>query len=106
MHRRNRGDIWENLYDFILIESSSKITDINSLQLPWKDSNGVFINQFSIKHVLTHQDLYITFWVFDEVKIDIHFAKEKNLVHLPKKDLGKYPKPIVISNFIQKQLKF
>jgi A/G-specific adenine glycosylase len=63
LHRRSENDIWNGLYQFPLIESSS-----NELNLP--DAVFSILGSLSVemiksnkakKHVLSHQDIYATF---------------------------------------------
>ena len=89
--KRTKNDIWQNLYEFPLIETS-KIINL-------KRSNNAFseieyfnkeklIKEVEIKHKLSHQNLYIKFWVFNSDYEDKHFIEISNL--------GSYafPKPL------------
>ena len=89
--KRTQKDIWQNLYEFPLVESS-KISNL-------KNSNDAFsevgyfnkeklIKEVEFKHKLSHQNLYIKFWVFNSDYEDKHFIKISNL--------GSYafPKPL------------
>lgn len=101
--KRVKDDIWKNLYEFPLIEGKySKLDQIvkkkefvilnKKLKRPSK-----FLKLVTIKHLLTHQILNIKFWIFiTEGFIDnsISFREMVNL-----------PKPIAISEFINKHLK-
>jgi len=66
MNKRDEKDIWANMYDFPLLESSHMLTAEEVLQLPEFKShfgeNSLIINNYPIKkHVLTHQHLHAQF---------------------------------------------
>tara|TARA_X000001036_G_scaffold105223_1_gene98356 strand:+ start:410 stop:1447 length:1038 start_codon:yes stop_codon:yes gene_type:complete len=101
--KRRGDDIWKNLYEFPLIEGNhSKLEQLankkkfiiltKKLKTPLK-----FIKLVTAKHLLSHQILNIKFWLF--------FSEEsfKNLVSL--EEIINFPKPVVISDFINKHLK-
>lgn len=99
-NKRSSGDVWENLYDFKLIEK--KDLDLK-LEL---ESLGINAGLVSIKtklHILTHQKLYLNF----------HLLKLENNLN-PELGSGKFydvneienlPKPIAIANYL-KEIKF
>ncbi|QXV66351.1 A/G-specific adenine glycosylase [Mucilaginibacter achroorhodeus] len=70
MNKRGDGDIWANMYDLPLVETNALLEPMDVLQLPemtkfgktniLKDNSGV------IKHVLTHQQLFIRFLILDK----------------------------------------
>ena len=89
--KRTKNDIWQNLYEFPLVETS-KIINL-------KRSNNAFseieyfnkeklIKEVEIKHKLSHQILYIKFWLFYSDYEDQDFKEISNL--------GSYafPKPL------------
>lgn len=101
--KRTGDDIWKNLYEFPLIEGNhSKLEQITNekkfifltkkLKTPLK-----FIKLVTEKHLLSHQILNIKFWLF--------FSEEsfKNTVSV--EEIINFPKPVVISDFINKHLK-
>lgn len=98
MNKRGEGDIWANMYDMPLIETPELIEPMPLLQLPeakvfgqnvtLKDNSGV------IKHILTHQQLFIRFLVLKdfpkEMQPNWFYANIDNLKNLA------LPKPIFI----------
>ena len=103
LKKRTGNDIWKNLYDFPLIEGNhSKLEQIINkkkfILLTKKLKNPIkFIKLVTAKHSLSHQTLNIKFWLF--------FSGEsfKNSVSI--EATTNFPKPIVISDFINKHLK-
>jgi A/G-specific adenine glycosylase len=102
IRRRPPGDIWEGLYEFALIETSTNLDEkelINSNELTLLLSNTnpeiVGISK-QFKHQLTHQTIYCRF-----VEIKINAKPNKNgLESVLWKTLDKYPKPILIQRYI------
>jgi A/G-specific adenine glycosylase len=98
--QRTAKGIWQQLYEFPLLESSGIIeeTDIanDPLLLKYTNPEGIQIiklNEKPIKHKLSHQQLYITFWK----------VKTKNILGplILEKNIRNYPVPIVLGNFIE-----
>jgi len=103
LKKRTGNDIWKNLYDFPLIEGNhSKLEQItnkkkfiiltNKLKTPIK-----FIKLVTAKHQLSHQILNIKFWLF--------FSEESVKNSFSIMEITNFPKPVVISDFINKHLK-
>ena len=97
--KRTKKGIWQNLYQFPLIETKVPLShdnfNSNSIvkdyfkNLPFKH---YLYNETDIVHKLSHQHLHTKFWI---IEVD----------HLPEKgvkisDLTKYPTSILISNFM------
>ncbi|MBV8390205.1 MAG: A/G-specific adenine glycosylase [Mucilaginibacter sp.] len=66
MNKRDEKDIWANMYDFPLFESSHRLSAEQVLALPefksYFGENSQIIDIYPIKkHVLTHQHLYAQF---------------------------------------------
>jgi len=98
--QRDSRDIWNKLYQFPLIESDKNILKFsNSFIGNHLDDYLILnkksiekINRTNIKHELTHQTLYLSFWkvevntpITDGIKIS---------------DIHNYPFPVPIKNFI------
>lgn len=98
MNKRNEGDIWANMYDLPLIETPELVEPVELLQLPQMKNFGSDValkdNSAIIKHVLTHQQLYIRFLILkdfpEKLQGNWFYADVENL-----KDLA-LPKPIFI----------
>ena len=100
--KRTQKGIWQNLYEFPLIENETVENDIVILNLI---QNQIFIknkileiqlcNPKSIVHKLSHQHLSIKFW---KVKVE---GKLLNGINC--KSASEFPFPIVIFNFIEKE---
>lgn len=100
VHKREGKGIWENLYEFTLIETpemSNEIDFMNELkatkfynQLPADIS---LLNTEVIQHKLSHQNLHIQFYILN---FNQKIKEAKSL-----SEIQKLPFPIVIHNFMQ-----
>ena len=104
IHKRSAKDIWQNLYEFPLIETDKEegLDFISGRVLAGQFVNNevVSISEMSTGaqiHKLTHQRLYIKFW---EVKLE--GSVEKGIDY---KSMITFPFPVVIFNFIEKEMK-
>ncbi len=97
--KRNKKGIWQNLYQFPLVESEKSLNtdEFHLLQmentfLESADYDYSLYNEIDKVHKLSHQHLHTKFWI---VEID-----ELPKIAIPIKSLKKYPTPVLISNFI------
>ncbi len=99
LEQRTAKGIWQQLYQFPLVESSDGV-DLNGLKtLPgykalskkFKISNVSQYNSEIIVHKLSHKHLHTRFWIADanEVENGVEFSS-----------VGKYPVPVLIENFM------
>ncbi|MCF8423046.1 MAG: A/G-specific adenine glycosylase [Bacteroidia bacterium] len=102
IQKRTEKDIWQNLYEFFLIETQNE-TDaevmlknevLNSLV---KDFEVVCVTQ-SKKHILSHQHLYGTFY---ELTIKTPL-KLNSLIKIKREDLNKFGVPQLITKYLHK----
>ena len=102
VNKRMNKDIWYKLNEFPLIESKTEIKNINTLTDFKKliDNSSLTIIKekeiYRLKHILSHQILYISFYQIS-VKETITSG-----VHLS--NLNNYNFPVPITNFINKLL--
>lgn len=96
---RNKKGIWQGLYEFPLIETSSEIHPEELVQLEEfqsiVDQHNFKLSTFnkqSIVHKLSHQHLYTKFWVVN--------CEEKLNNAILWDDFENYPVPILIHNFV------
>ncbi|NAS12617.1 A/G-specific adenine glycosylase [Poritiphilus flavus] len=99
LHKREGKGIWQNLYEFPLIESPKEL-NINELkelmpkEAPFADLTEVIaFNADNIVHKLSHQHLYTRFWICrtsSEIADGITPA-----------ELEDYPVPVLIADFIK-----
>lgn len=97
--RTNKG-IWQNLYQFPLIESKK---NLNADEFHLLDLDGSFLktmpfdyalyNDKPIVHKLSHQHLYTKFWIVEVEQLP------KDAITVD--SLATYPAPVLISDFIE-----
>jgi A/G-specific adenine glycosylase len=90
MNKRGEGDIWANMYDLPLIETAELMEPDELLQLPQMNVFGENIalkdNSAVIKHVLTHQHLFIRFLILknrpEKLQENWFYTEVENLENL------------------------
>lgn len=97
--KRTQKGIWQNLYQFPLIETdkSLEITEFEHLDLQSYELNDVDVdyslyNEKDKVHKLSHQHLHTKFWIIDTEELP------KNAIPITK--LKHYPTSVLISDFI------
>ncbi|MEE2605455.1 MAG: A/G-specific adenine glycosylase [Bacteroidota bacterium] len=89
IHKRKEKDIWNNLYEFELLESNNKISVKEAKSyLDEKHHRVSFKKKYWLSHKLTHQFLSIDFWIFE---VDEVF---KYGIDIPSLNNYPFPKPI------------
>ena len=101
LEKREGKGIWQNLYQFPLIETKGDLNYDAFLELMRNNDllKGIDFkmtpyNRDSIIHKLSHQHLYTKFWIVKTKSI----LKQSVLIS----DIENYPVPIVIGNFIER----
>ena len=114
LQQRTEKGIWQQLYEFPLIESSNEI-GINQIQkLPeyirvseMYSFKGVKLyNKESIVHKLSHRHLITRFWIVETsslnsgIAIEAKNKSESLLKVISVSSIYKYPVPVLLENFI------
>ncbi|MEM7187058.1 MAG: A/G-specific adenine glycosylase, partial [Bacteroidota bacterium] len=97
--RRGKG-IWENLYQFPLVESTSEVDTGELMELPdfqklshrLKIDSVVPYRDGSVVHKLSHKHLYTRFWIAEVAELQDE--------GVPYARVHQYPVPILLGNFI------
>lgn len=106
-NQRNAGDIWQQMFDFPLVETAAKVQEDDSDFMRSVKSN--FGEQVKIskivekKHLLTHQIIYVQFFALENYMINFNQRTEIKSVLL--EDFEGLPHPKVISDFINYYVK-
>jgi A/G-specific adenine glycosylase len=102
IQRRSEKDIWHGLYEFPLLESDKQLqkdelqSSLNMIITNFSDVK--YLNSVEVKHLLTHQIIDCTFWMF-EAKSKPQFIS-KNCLTISLKSYTEFPFPILISKFL------
>ncbi|MES2516127.1 MAG: A/G-specific adenine glycosylase [Bacteroidota bacterium] len=100
IQKRTEKDIWQNLYEFYLIETAEpenaeillKNKTLNSLATGFKVKSVVAVK----KHILSHQHLYATFY-----ELTLKAApKSKILLKIKRSDLNDFGLPQLITKYL------
>ncbi|MDD2314738.1 MAG: A/G-specific adenine glycosylase [Proteiniphilum sp.] len=96
IQKRNESDIWKNLYEFPLVETTGAA---DFLQLSQTDEfkhlfpEGITLSVdhcHTVKHQLTHQAIHTTFYKV-EVDAGSNFNPPEWIIRIEEKDLADYP---------------
>src|SRR5690606_30475794 len=100
LEKRKGKGIWQNLYQFPLVETSQETTEkafgLLAKEHPLVkevDFELLLYNSEAIVHKLSHQHLYTRFWI---VKTDISLPNG-----IPTSQIRNYAVPVLIGNFIE-----
>lgn len=104
LKERSKGDIWQGLFDFELLEYSKPVdvskneidSKLNALEV---NASVIDIHQGpSFKHILTHQIIYANFFTID-IEIDkSHVIKNDNFY--TEQEVIDLPKPVLVSRYL------
>jgi A/G-specific adenine glycosylase len=104
LRKREENDIWKNLYDFPLIETSSPVSREKLMNtLEWKklvQSKTKTVPERSkvYQHILSHQLIFARFYILQLEKKPVNKFIPVNM-----KDLDRFPVPRLIEKFISSQ---
>jgi len=111
IQKRTEKDIWQNLYEFPLIETQSIISKNELLESEiWKQSIGEFDFEIknissSFKQTLTHRIIIATFFEIElkgkSADVEKLFNKKNNYIKVERKNLSKFAHPKIIDLYLQ-----
>ena len=101
INKRQNKDIWEGLYEFLLIETKNDCSEIEFLETQsfkalFKSKPTILYLSKIYKHVLSHQHLFARFYVIKCVR----FPKSNSL-KTPLNNIQKWAFPKLIDNFLR-----
>ena len=99
VQKREGKGIWENLYEFPLIETNELVSELDVMKqcaemkfYNQKPEEILILNPQIIQHKLSHQNLHIRFF---QLNFNVKLPDSK-----PLSEINKLPFPIVIHNFM------
>lgn len=107
MNKREKGDIWENLYELPLVETPQQV-DLRELSMAAEVIDAFGANADlrliagPVKHVLSHQNLFAQFVAVDHPEPFENKKINWNYVFI--KDLGTLAKPKLIYSFLKEYM--
>ena len=104
--KRNKKDIWKNLYELPLIESEENISEELLIKYLSKLFDSIKINHYrldeTINHKLSHQNITINFW---NTRITVRKEKKNiSLLNIKLKSIADYPFPKPILKYLNDYL--
>ena len=98
--QRTEKDIWQNMYQFPLIEKNS-VEELSVIQEEIEHTYNIKVTDVisNIKHILSHQHLYTTFWKTKTLPEKLR--SNKAYLIIPKETLISYPIPRVIDRYLE-----
>ena len=102
LNKRTNNDIWENMYDFPLIESNKEL-NVKENVIPEISKilhhDNYIVKRISniYKHLLTHQTIYAQ---FIDIVITVPLIGNK-FIKIPFFEISKFPIPKLIDNYIK-----
>ena len=105
--KRKENDIWQNLYDFPLIETDKRIENEElMLSEKWLDifkDQSMSIKDISqeYKHILSHQKIYARFW---QIELD-YFSEslKEKYISTSNENLHEYAVPKLVDNYLKQR---
>lgn len=99
LHKRGAGDVWQNLYEPVLLETSEPRADISALsgykKLFGRRASSIVAGP--VKHVLSHRIIYADLY---RVKLPSSLSVPPEFIRVPQDDVKKY----AVSRLVQKLL--
>jgi A/G-specific adenine glycosylase len=108
IHQRKEKDIWQNLYEFILLETKKEMKNEEMIHSDFiknifgKEKFTIEKISAPYKQQLTHQTIHVHF-------VHINIAKQvllKDYMLIKKKDINKYPFPKSITAYLSQSAIF
>lgn len=102
VNKRIKEDIWQHLYDFPRIETNAEASVgneefLNEVKQKFGDDVSI-LSLMEMKHLLTHQIIYVKFFALDNYIINFNINAEVNWVSWT--DFDKLPQPKILTKFI------
>lgn len=107
MRQRTDRDVWQQLYDFFLVETEGLISTLD--ELPESPSLLPILSECIVSspariytHILTHQRIQAQFWVL-EIPSKVKFLLPEKLTFLTHEEIENVPKPVLITSYWKEQ---
>jgi A/G-specific adenine glycosylase len=97
LKKRIKKDIWQNMYEFPMLETKNEHLNkefIDGLKI---NLNDITLIKRNPKHILSHQEIYVAFWLVNTYNHDKITA---DAIKVPFNEIENYPMPKPIFKFI------
>ncbi len=107
LRQRTDRDVWQQLYDFFLIETEGLISSVDelpeSLFIKSLLSQSVIIPPTrTYTHILTHQRIQAQFWIA-QIPPKTEFILAEKMAFFTHEEIEKLPKPVLITSYWKEQ---
>jgi A/G-specific adenine glycosylase len=107
MRQRTDRDVWQQLYDFHLIETERLISSLDELPgllalMPILSQAIVTAPTRIYTHILSHQRIQAQFWVL-QISPDKGVELPEKLIFLSHEEIENVPKPVLITSYWKEQ---
>ena len=96
LQKRTKKDIWQNLFEFPMMETNSQEIPAEALQKFKLQLTDIELIKRNKKHILSHQEIYASFWLVKGEATVLKQNSEKVVIS----DLANYPMPKPIFTFV------
>lgn len=108
IHKRTRNDIWKNLFEFPLIETTDVISDVELIEssefmgfIAKNESPLINLSLQQVKHVLSHRIIYANFYEVTLPESTQSFSKYKRI---KKEELDQYAISRLVQIFLERHM--
>jgi A/G-specific adenine glycosylase len=103
MKERGSNDIWQGLFEFLLVETPKAASLTEALKLvPDLDKKNISGESITYKHILSHQILHAKIYMAEvEKKVYNCIKKTYNLEEIAFNELPVTPKPVLITKYLK-----
>lgn len=103
LKQRTERDVWQQLYDFYLVETHDNAESFDSLSLPALLQDTLCHSIITeptqtYTHILSHQRIFAKFWKV-ELPSDFDDTLPSNLHYYDQEEIESLPKPVLISTY-------
>ncbi len=102
LKKRTQKDIWQNMYEFPMIETKSEVLEKELLKTFGINREQISLIRRNKKHVLSHQHIYPVFWQINAGKQATLLMQ--NAEPVPLSRLVDYPMPKPMFEFVENNL--
>jgi len=111
LQKRTKKDIWQNLHEFLLYESSTEPERIEELVEKIMTTQGHTLSDISVddhwsaKHILSHQILHVNVWIARSPQASIGSSNDGIFEASLDDVVNKYALPVVLKRFVEEKYK-
>ena len=107
LQKRTSNDIWKNLYEFPLIETSedielSQLTASSLFKQLFRNAEVVINLDYKTKHILTHRRIFATFYKIEVISFDKNMVSKNHWIEISMDDISAYPVSRLMLKYLER----